>query len=72
MRDQEHHTLLDEGEASSRTVLSLTRPLRFLNERHIARIDRALADIGPYGEVRLIKAKGRLRFIQWLDSEDAI
>jgi hypothetical protein len=48
------------------------RRLRVLNERQIVRIDRALSDIGPYGEVRLIKAKGRLRFIQWLDSEEAL
>lgn len=72
MEERDPQTLPDEDKLSSRTVLALTRPLRFLNERHIARIDRALADIGPYGEVRLIKAKGRLRFIQWLDSEDAL
>jgi len=54
-----------------RTIPPLVRPLKFLSERQIARIDRALSDIGPFGEVRLVKAKGRLRFIQRLDSEDA-
>jgi len=57
--------------ALPRTIPPLVRPLKFLSDRQIALIDRALSDIGPFGEVRLVKAKGRLRFIQRLDSEDA-
>jgi len=58
-------------ETNSRPTLSLSRPLRFLNQRQIARIDRMLADMGPYGEVRLVKKKGLLRFIERVESEDA-
>jgi hypothetical protein len=52
-------------------TLQLLRPLRVLEASQIARIDRLLEDVGPYGEVRLVKVKGRLRFIQRIDSEDA-
>ncbi|NLE75488.1 MAG: hypothetical protein GX605_01890 [Chloroflexi bacterium] len=34
-------------------------------------IDKALAEIGPYREVRLVKVKGRLRFVQKLESQNA-
>jgi len=57
--------------ADSQLTLSLVRPLRFLSSRQIARIDRMLADMGPYGEVRLVKKKGTLRFIERVESEDA-
>ncbi len=43
--------------------------LRFLTLEQIRQIDRALAALGPCAEVHLIKAKGRLRFIQKVDSE---
>ena len=42
--------------------------LRCLSTRHISAIDDALVSIGEYGEVRLIKAGGKLRFIQTLKS----
>ena len=42
----------------------------FLNLDQIRQIDRALAEVGDFGEVRLVKAKGKLRFIQKLDSEE--
>ena len=42
----------------------------FLDPEQIKQIDRALAEVGDFGEVRLIKAKGKLRFIQKLDSEE--
>jgi len=39
--------------------------------RHtVRRVDEALRRLGPYGEVRLIVVKGRLRFIQTVRSED--
>jgi hypothetical protein len=44
--------------------------LVFLNAHQIALIDRALAAVGDFGEIRLIKVKGKIRFIQKLDSED--
>ncbi len=43
-----------------------------LTAEHVQQIERALADIGDYGEVRLIIEKGRLKFIQRVTSEDAI
>ena len=53
------------------TPLPATPPLRqgSLSDRQIRQIERALAALGDYGEVRLIKEKGRLRFIQTVTSE---
>jgi len=44
--------------------------LRFLDVDQVKQIDQALADMGDFGEVRLIKAKGKLRFIQTLESQE--
>ena len=49
--------------------LVLPGPLRVLTVKHIMAIDEALRSLGPYSEVRLIKNKGRLRFIQKVESE---
>jgi hypothetical protein len=43
--------------------------LRVLNFRQIEMIDAALAGLGPFGEVRLVKTKGKLRFIVKVESE---
>jgi len=45
---------------------------RELLPHQIKQIERALADVGEFGEVRLIKAKGKLRFIQRVISEEAL
>jgi len=45
--------------------------LHSLTPRQVQMIDDALRDVGPFGEVRLIKVKGRLRFIEKLESLDA-
>jgi hypothetical protein len=50
-------------------TLTLDRPLSVLKTEHIAQIDGALAELGPFGEVRLIKQRGKLRFIQKLESQ---
>lgn len=42
-----------------------------LTAEHRQQIERALAEVGDYGEVRLIVEKGRLRFIQRVTSEEA-
>ena len=42
-----------------------------LSPQQLQQIDRALAEIGEYGEVRLIIEKGRLKFIQRVTSEEA-
>lgn len=43
--------------------------LAFLEADQLRLIDRALAEMSDFGEVRLVKAKGKLRFIQKLESE---
>ena len=50
-------------------VLALPRPLSVLGLEHIVAIDEALHSIGPFGEVRLIKKGGKLRYIEKLESE---
>jgi hypothetical protein len=46
--------------------------LRALTVEQVKRIDDALIELGPFAEVRLIKAKGKLRFIQLLESRSLI
>ena len=61
------------AEATSREtlpVLTVDRPLRVLKREHIRQIDDALAKLGPFGEVRIIKQRGKLRFIQKVESEN--
>jgi len=43
-----------------------------LTAQQVAAIDRALAAVGPFGEVRIVKAKGRVRFIETLQSRDLL
>jgi hypothetical protein len=50
-------------------VLTSDRPRSVLKFEHIRKIDDALAEPGPFGEVRLIKQRGKLRFIQKVESE---
>ena len=50
-------------------VLAVDRPLSVLKSGHIRQIDDALAELGPFGEVRIIKQRGKLRFIQKVESE---
>jgi hypothetical protein len=42
-----------------------------LTAQQVQQINRALAEVGDYGEVRLIVEKGRLRFVQRVTSEEA-
>jgi len=42
--------------------------LRVLSPSDVLTVDRALADVSPYGEVRLIVRRGRLRFIEKIES----
>ena len=43
--------------------------LKFLSPETASLIDRALQEVGDFGEVRLLVEKGRLRFIQKTRSE---
>jgi len=54
---------------ASRETLILDRPLGVLKPEHIRQIDDALAELGPFGEVRVIKQRGKLRFIKKVESE---
>ncbi len=42
--------------------------LRVLSLSDVLTIDRALAEVCPFGEVRLIVRRGRLRFIEKIES----
>lgn len=55
-----------------RYTLMLSKPLAVLTARQIQLIDEALASLGPFSEVRLIKVRGKLRFIEKLESESAL
>jgi hypothetical protein len=44
--------------------------LKVLNSGQIQRIDNMLDEMGPFGELRLIKKKGRVRFIEKVESFD--
>ena len=44
--------------------------LSFLDADQVKRIDHVLAEMGDFGEVRLVKYKGKLRFLQKLESEE--
>ena len=58
----------DQGEY----LLSLDSPLQILSPCQIVQIDHALAEMGPFSEVRLIKNKGKLRFIQKVESQELV
>jgi hypothetical protein len=45
-----------------------TSLLRVLSPADVLTVDRALAAVGAFGEVRLIVKRGRLRFIQKVES----
>ncbi len=45
------------------------RTLKFLKPEYLSQIEAALDEVGPFGEVHLIKKRGQLRFIQKLHSQ---
>jgi hypothetical protein len=61
---------VDEAVARQGYVIEFPRPLRSLTPQQVMKIDKALSDIGAFGEVRLVKEKGRIRFITTLVSDD--
>jgi hypothetical protein len=58
------------GLSANGSSIRLLRPLKVLTPEQVAEIDRALEEVGPFGEVRLVKAKGKVRFIQRLESRE--
>jgi len=60
------------GNGNQRITVTLDRPLKMLSTWQIQQIDEALGSLGPFGEVRLVKNRGRLRFIQRVESASAL
>ncbi len=60
------------GERAGEEVIRLPYPLKVLTPEQVAEIDRALESMGPFGEVRLVKVRGKLRFIQRLESRELL
>ena len=50
----------------------LAEELKQLTPGQVKAIDRALGAIGAFGQVRIVKNKGRVRFIETLESRDLI
>lgn len=55
-----------------KSKLGLSEPLKVLTPEQVLQVDPALASIGPFGEVRLVKVNGQLQFIQQLQSRDLL
>jgi hypothetical protein len=51
---------------------TLSEALETLTPQQVLAVDRALTAIGSFGEVRLVKVKGKVRFIQQLKSNDLL
>lgn len=62
----------DQTRYSAGDNADFAETLKMLTQRQIQQIDEALARSGPYAEVRLIKNRGKLRFIQRLESETVV
>ena len=62
--------MAEDKSSETLPILTLDRPLSVLKFEHIRQIDDALAELGPFGEVRIIKQRGKLRFIQKMESEN--
>jgi hypothetical protein len=69
--DNDRNSPGTQSAANNGSEIALSRPLRMLTAEQIQRIDDALFELGPFSEVRIIKAKGRVRFIQCVESFDA-
>ena len=52
-----------ERDSATNEPISAHR-LHSLTPAQVLTIDRALTSLGPFGEVRIVKAKGRVRFIE--------
>jgi hypothetical protein len=56
-------------ESDTPFTLALDKPLKVLTPRQIQKIDDALVRSGPFAEVRLVKNRGKLCFIQEVETE---
>ena len=53
-------------------TLALDKPLKVLTSRQIQKIDDMLVGLGPFEAVRLVKSRGKLRFIEKVESESML
>ena len=51
-------------------IQTMDLSLKVLDCGQVQRIDNRLDEMGPFGELRLIKKKGRVRFIEKVESFD--
>jgi hypothetical protein len=61
---------ISEIDTTKTSGWSTTLALKVLNCSQVQRIDSMLDELGPFGELRLIKRKGQLRFIEKVESFD--
>lgn len=50
--------------------VELCEPLRVLTPEQVTAIDKALEELGPYSELRLVKQKGLVRYMVRVESLD--
>ena len=62
--------LYEAGEDQTDTLSG--KLLKTLSWEQVLKIDDVLTELGPFGEVRLIKAKGKVRFIQVVESKSML
>ena len=60
------------GAGAGTARVSLRECLTALTPEQVVFIDRALAEIGAYGQIRIVKKDGRVRFIETLESRDLL
>ena len=58
------------SKSNNQHQITLELPLRTLTPSQIPMVDLALAEVGEYGEVRIILQKNRVRYIEKLQSMD--
>ena len=61
-----------QGTESSKLDRLSSLMLKALSLAQILRIDEMLDELGPFGELRLIKKKGHLRFVEKVESFDFV
>lgn len=60
------------SDSPNRKKNQASNDLQFLQPIQIKIIDQALAQVGDYGEVRLVVEKGKLRYIEVAHSLDVL
>lgn len=72
MSGREQPKLMEKEFPKEKRVVPVSQlMLHALTPEQVEMIDRALMDVGAFGEVRLVKVKGKLRYIQKLESNQA-